>query len=99
MSSIVNTDLLFGEDAHAHTLGVKEILLSLKLDEPSCIAAEYLDSTLTKDALEKQLGQEVTSLIIGYRGLKAAQVKIAGQPDHQLGQSAQAQVEVLPTIS
>ena len=95
MSSIVNTDLLFGEDAHAHTLGVKEILLSLKLDEPSCIAAEYLDSTLTKDALEKQLGQEVTSLIIGYRGLKAAQVKIARQPDHQLGQSAQAQVEVL----
>ena len=95
MSSIVNTDLLFGEDAHAHALGVKEILLSLKLDEPSCIAAEYLDSTLTKDALEKQLGQEVTSLIIGYRGLKAAQVKIARQPDHQLGQSAQAQVEVL----
>ena len=95
MSSIVNTDLFFGEDAHAHALGVKEILLSLKLDEPSCIAAEYLDSTLTKDALEKQLGQEVTSLIIGYRGLKAAQVKIARQPDHQLGQSAQAQVEVL----
>jgi GTP pyrophosphokinase len=95
VSSIVNTDLLFGEDAHAHALGVKEILLSLKLDEPSCIAAEYLDSTLTKDALEKQLGQEVTSLIIGYRGLKAAQVKIARQPDHQLGQSAQAQVEVL----
>ena len=95
MSSIVNTDLLFGEDAHAHALGVKEILLSLKLDEPSCIAAEYLDSTLTKDALEKQLGQEVASLIIGYRGLKAAQVKIARQPDHQLGQSAQAQVEVL----
>jgi GTP pyrophosphokinase len=95
VSSIVNTDLLFGEDAHAHALGVKEILLSLKLDEPSCIAAEYLDSTLTKDALEKQLGQEVTSLIVGYRGLKAAQVKIARQPDHQLGQSAQAQVEVL----
>ena len=95
MSSIVNTDLFFGEDAHAHALGVKEILLSLKLDEPSCIAAEYLDSTLTKDALEKQLGQEVASLIIGYRGLKAAQVKIARQPDHQLGQSAQAQVEVL----
>ena len=95
MSSIVNTDLLFGEDSHAHALGVKEILLSLKLDEPSCVAAEYLDSTLNKEALEKQLGQEVAGLIIGYRGLKAAQVKIARQPANQLGQSAQAQVEVL----
>ena len=95
MSSIVNTDLLFGEDSHAHALGVKEILLSLKLDEPSCVAAEYLDSTLNKEALEKQLGQEVAGLILGYRGLKAAQVKIARQPSNQLGQSAQAQVEVL----
>ena len=95
MSSIVNTDLLFGEDVHAHALGVKEILLSLKLDEPSCIAAEHLDSTLNKEALEKQLGQEVASLIMGYRGLKAAQIKIARQPANQLGQSAQAQVEVL----
>lgn len=95
MSSIVNTDLLFGEDSHAHALGVKEILLSLKLDEPSCVAAEYLDSTLNKEALEKQLGQEVAGLILGYRGLKAAQVKIARQPANQLGQSAQAQVEVL----
>ena len=95
MSSIVNSDLLFGEDSHAHTLGVKEILLSLKLDEPSCVAAEYLDSTLNKEALEKQLGQEVAGLILGYRGLKAAQVKIARQPSNQLGQSAQAQVEVL----
>ena len=95
MSSIVNSDLLFGEDSHAHTLGVKEILLSLKLDEPSCVAAEYLDSTLNKEALEKQLGQEVAGLILGYRGLKAAQVKIARQPANQLGQSAQAQVEVL----
>lgn len=95
MSSIVNNDLLFGEDSHAHALGVKEILLSLKLDEPSCIAAEYLDSTLNKEALEKQLGQEVASLIMGYRGLKAAQIKIARQPANQLGQSAQAQVEVL----
>jgi GTP pyrophosphokinase len=95
VSSIVNTDLLFGEDSHAHALGVKEILLSLKLDEPSCVAAEYLDSTLNKEALEKQLGQEVAGLILGYRGLKAAQVKIARQPANQLGQSAQAQVEVL----
>ena len=95
MSSIVNSDLLFGEDSHAHTLGVNEILLSLKLDEPSCVAAEYLDSTLNKEALEKQLGQEVAGLILGYRGLKAAQVKIARQPANQLGQSAQAQVEVL----
>ncbi len=95
MSSIVNTDLLFGEDARDHALGVKDILLSLKLDEPSCIAAEYLDSTLNKEALEKQLGLEVAGLIIGYRGLKAAQVKIARQPANQLGQSAQAQVEVL----
>jgi len=95
VSSIVNNDLLFGEDSHAHALGVKEILLSLKLDEPSCVAAEYLDSALNKEALEKQLGQEVAGLIIGYRGLKAAQVKIARQPANQLGQSAQAQVEVL----
>jgi GTP pyrophosphokinase len=41
------------------------------------------------------LGQEVASLIMGYRGLKAAQIKIARQPANQLGQSAQAQVEVL----
>jgi GTP pyrophosphokinase len=32
---------------------------------------------------------------MGYRGLKAAQIKIARQPANQLGQSAQAQVEVL----
>ncbi|TXI10358.1 MAG: bifunctional (p)ppGpp synthetase/guanosine-3',5'-bis(diphosphate) 3'-pyrophosphohydrolase, partial [Polynucleobacter sp.] len=48
-----------------------------------------------KEALEKQLGQEVASLILGYRGLKAAQLKIARQSSGQLGQSAQAQVEVL----
>ena len=95
MSSLVHKDLLLGEDAHAHALGVKEILLSLKLDDASCVAAEHLDSGLTKDALEKQLGSEVAQLIMGYRGLKAAQIKIARQPANQLGQSAQAQVEVL----
>ena len=95
MSSLVHKDLLFGEDPHAHALGVKDILLSLKLDDASCIAAEHLDSSLSKDALEKQLGAEVTQLIMGYRGLKAAQIKIARQPANQLGQSAQAQVEVL----
>ena len=41
------------------------------------------------------MGAEVTQLIMGYRGLKAAQIKIARQPANQLGQSAQAQVEVL----
>jgi GTP pyrophosphokinase len=86
---------LFGEDLHAHAMGVKEILLSLKLDEASCLAAEHLDSTLSKESLEKQLGQEVAQLIMGYRALKAAQLKIARQSSNQLGQSAQAQVEVL----
>ncbi len=95
MSSIVKTDLLFGEDLHAHAMGVKEILLFLKLDEASCLAAEYLDSTLSKESLEKQLGQEVAQLIMGYRALKAAQLKIARQSSNQLGQSVQAQVEVL----
>ncbi len=95
MSSIVKTDLLFGEDLHAHAMGVKEILLSLKLDEASCLAAEHLDSTLSKESLEKQLGQEVAQLIMGYRALKAAQLKIARQSSNQLGQSAQAQIEVL----
>jgi GTP pyrophosphokinase len=86
---------LFGEDLHAHAMGVKEILLSLKLDEASCLAAEHLDSTLSKESLEKQLGQEVAQLIMGYRALKAAQLKIARQSSNQLGQSAQAQIEVL----
>jgi len=95
VSSIVKTDLLFGEDLHAHAMGVKEILLFLKLDEASCLAAEHLDSTLSKESLEKQLGQEVAQLIMGYRALKAAQLKIARQSSNQLGQSAQAQVEVL----
>jgi GTP pyrophosphokinase len=95
VSSTAKTDLLFGEDLHAHAMGVKEILLSLKLDEASCLAAEHLDSTLSKESLEKQLGQEVAQLIMGYRALKAAQLKIARQSSNQLGQSAQAQVEVL----
>ena len=95
MSSIVKTDLLFGEDLHAHAMGVKEILLFLKLDEASCLAAEHLDLTLSKESLEKKLGQEVAQLIMGYRARKAAQLKIARQSSSQLGQSAQAQVEVL----
>lgn len=95
MSSLSNFDLLFGEDANAHAVGVKTILASLKLDDASCIAAEYLNSQLGKEALEKQLGSEVTQLILGYRGLRAAQLKIARQPANKLGQSAQMQVEVL----
>jgi GTP pyrophosphokinase len=74
---------------------VQEILQTLKLDAASCTAAEHLNSQLNKEALEKQLGQEVAGLILGYRGLKAAQLKIARQSSGQLGQSAQAQVEVL----
>jgi GTP pyrophosphokinase len=50
---------------------------------------------LGKEALEKQLGQEVAHLITGYRNLRAAQMKIAKQSGGKLGQSAQAQVEVL----
>lgn len=95
VSSLVNSDSLFGEDPEAHARGVQEILQSLKLDEASCIAAKHLDSALNKEALEKQLGQEVAQLVLGYRGLKAAQTKIARQSSSQLGQSAQAQVEVL----
>ena len=95
MSSSANSDFLLGEDPQAHILGVQEILQTLKLDAASCTAAEHLNSQLNKEALEKQLGQEVASLILGYRGLKAAQLKIARQSSGQLGQSAQAQVEVL----
>lgn len=95
MSSLVNSDSLFGEDPEAHAQGVLQIIQSLKLDEASCVAAKHLDSVLNKEALEKQLGQEVAQLVLGYRGLKAAQIKIAKQSSSQLGQSAQAQVEVL----
>ena len=95
MSSSANSDFLLGEDPQAHTFGVQEILQTLKLDAASCLAAEHLNSQLGKEALEKQLGQEVAQLIMGYRGLKAAQLKIARQSSGQLGQSAQAQVEVL----
>lgn len=95
MSSLSNSDLLFGEDANAHAVGVRSILVSLNLDEASCVAAGHLDSQLGKEALEKQLGSEVAQLIMGYRGLRAAQLKIARQPANKLGQSAQMQVEVL----
>ena len=95
MSSLSNSDLLFGEDANAHAVGVRTILVSLKLDDASCVAAEYLNSQLSKEVLEKQLGLEVAQLVIGYRGLRAAQLKIARQPANKLGQSAQMQVEVL----
>ena len=95
MSSSANSDFLLGEDPQVHILGVQEILQTLKLDAATCTAAEHLNSQLNKEALEKQLGQEVASLILGYRGLKAAQLKIARQSSGQLGQSAQAQVEVL----
>ena len=95
MSSLSNSDLLFGEDANAHAVGVRSILVSLNLDEASCVAAGHLDSQLGKEALEKQLGAEVAQLIMGYRGLRAAQLKIARQPANKLGQSAQMQVEVL----
>ncbi len=95
MSSSANSDFLLGEDPQVHILGVQEILQTLKLDAASCTAAEHLNSQLNKEALEKQLGQEVAGLILGYRGLKAAQLKIARQSSGQLGQSAQAQVEVL----
>jgi GTP pyrophosphokinase len=95
VSSLSNSDLLFGEDATAHAVGVKAILVSLKLDDASCVAADYLNSQLSKEVLEKQLGVEVAQLVIGYRGLRAAQLKIARQPANKLGQSAQMQVEVL----
>jgi len=95
VSSLSNSDLLFGEDVNAHAMGVKAILVSLKLDEASCVAAESLNTQLSKETLEKQLGPEVAHLILGYQGLRAAQMKIARQPANKLGQSAQMQVEVL----
>ena len=95
MSSSVKTDLLFGEDPKIHSQAVHDILTFLQLDEATCMAALHIDDAQNREALEKQYGTEVASLILGYRNLKVAQLKVARQTDTKLGQSTQAQVEVL----
>ena len=95
MSSSVTTDLLFGEDSKIHAQAVHEILTLLQLDEATRIAALHMDDTQSREALDKQYGAEVAGLILGYRNLKVAQLKVARQTDNKLGQSSQAQVEVL----
>ena len=95
MSSSVKTDLLFGEDPKIHSQAVHDILTFLQLDEATRMAALHIDDAQNREALEKQYGTEVASLILGYRNLKVAQLKVARQTDTKLGQSTQAQVEVL----
>ena len=69
-------DAWFGEPEEAHSHAVAEILQTLRLDEASIIAAHHLHSTLGKEALVKQLGQDAATLLIGYRGLRQAQAKL-----------------------
>ena len=95
MSSSVNTDLLFGEDPAIHAQAVRDLLVSLQLDDATTEAALHLNATQSKEVLEKLYGQEVATLVVGYRNLKTAQLKVARQSEHRLGQSSQAQVEVL----
>lgn len=69
-------DPWFGEALGQHSLGVAAILQTLRLDEATLTAADHLHSTLGKDALIKQVGQEAANLLIGYRGLRQAQAKL-----------------------
>ncbi len=66
----------FGEPPAEHSAAVAQILHSLRLDEASVQAAQYLHSTLGKDALVKQIGQDAGALLMGYRGLRQAQAKL-----------------------
>jgi len=65
-----------GEPPEQHQAGVLSILQLLHLDEPSLLAASYLDSSLGKEALAKKLGDESARLLAGYRSLRQAQAKI-----------------------
>lgn len=69
-------DPWFGEAMEQHALGVAAILQTLRLDEATLKAADHLHSTLGKDPLIKQVGQEAANLLIGYRGLRQAQAKL-----------------------
>ena len=93
MSSSASDLLLRGEPLEQHNQGVAQILRTLNLDVASCQAAEHLASELNKEALEKQLGPEVAKLILGYRGLRQAQLKIA--KSGQKAETTSSQVEVL----
>lgn len=72
-------DPQFGEPLEQHSQGVTEILHILRLDDASILAAQNLNSSIGKDALMKQLGQESADLLIGYRGLRQAQAKLTKQ--------------------
>ena len=72
----LEADAWFGEPEEAHSDAVAEILQTLRLDEASIAAARQLHSTLSKEALVKQLGQDAATLLIGYRGLRQAQAKL-----------------------
>lgn len=75
-ASAVRGDAWFGEPQADHSIAVSEILKTLHLDEASVKAAEHLHSTLGREALVKQLGQDASGLLIGYRGLRQAQAKL-----------------------
>jgi len=72
-------DAWFGESLEQHSHEVAVILQDLHLDEATLKAAEHLHSTLGKDALIKQIGQDAGDLLIGYRGLRQAQAKLMKQ--------------------
>lgn len=80
-----------GEAPSLHQAGVVLTLQSLHLDEPSLRAAGHLDSTLGKEALTKQLGEESTRLLIGYRDLRQAQAKLL-KADGAISVSGQEEV-------
>ncbi len=69
-------DVWFGEPHEDHSLAVAQILQALRLDEASIQAASHLHSNLNKEALSKQIGQDASALLIGYRGLRQAQAKL-----------------------
>lgn len=73
------SDAWFGEAMEQHASAVTAILQTLRLDEATLRAAEHLHSTLGKDALIKQVGQEAANLLIGYRDLRKAQAKLMKQ--------------------
>ena len=67
----------FGEDVSTHIQEVVKIANELKLDEPTLIAAQHLDSNLSDTALTKQFGAEVAQMIRGYQALQATRDKTA----------------------
>ena len=76
LSIAPGVDAWYGEPAELHSSGAVEVLQSLHLDDPSLTAAKYLSSTLGREALIKQIGEEPARLLMGYRGLRQAQSKL-----------------------